>query len=527
MKRALAAAAACLAAAAAALTPTSAYADVTTEVRVDAHVQQSSPSTNYETSTTLYANNSSAARRYTFVKVHHAAVPTGQSVVATYLRVFVTGTVPSGATLSADLVSNTWTEASATYNRQPALISTAPGSVSAAPGWVAIPITATPGATQSYRIRTDAVSSVSFSSQENTDGNGPEVLLDTDGPATSPPPSSDTPVCPATTLTRTGAQTTGISQTNNGGTWDLTDATWTNSSLGVAVRSDAVTSGCVIGGNVDGSIPDTATRECWFDRVGTGCTAQVGDGFSNRLTNTSRNSAVQRGGTVSDYEDAYDLQTDYTATTGGSAAYLDHVKADYIRDDCVENEGSSSSPDVPVQHLTITGSFFDRCFTGLAWRPPESSSAAEGTRADASFDMSDSLLRVSPQPLGSTYCPSGSLTSGRCQSAPTSVSDSGMVGAHGIWKWSTFAPTAANVHISDTVFRVDAQSYSSCRPWDFPNGTYENVTVVWAGAGGYYDLCPASTYALPAGVRLTTDLSVWSTAVANYNATGTPFPTSP
>ena len=83
------------------------------------------------------------------------------------------------------------------------------------------------------------------------------------------------------------------------------------------------------------------------------------------------------------------------------------------------------------------------------------------------------------------------------------------LGAYGIWKWSDEA--ASKVTVRDTIFRLDMPSYSSCSSQEWPEGTYENVTLVWTGtkryrtAGGCHNR-------LPQGVRLTTDLGVWRTA---------------
>lgn len=330
-----------------------------------------------------------------------------------------------------------------------------------------------------------------------------------------------TPTCPATSLTKTGAQTSQIKQANSGGTWNLTGATWTNTTLGQAIVADPATNSCILGGHVDGDIDKTVTRDAWFDGDG-GTKRDIDDGIVFTQTNTANNFSLYRNNYIEDYEDAYDFQSTATANTG--RVYLDHVQANYIRDDCIENEGSSSDGTPPVQHVFVKNSLFDGCFTGIAWRPSGSDSG-DGTNTTATFEMEDSLMHVSQQPLGTSsgkYCTSSRIDSGRCESAPTSVSDSGLVGLYGIWKWSDVAP--AHVTIRNTIFKLDGQSYSSCTPWDWPDGTYDNVKLVWSGSSDYNDLCDDT---LPAGVTMTTDESVWNNAKAAWlnGATPTPSPT--
>jgi hypothetical protein len=196
---------------------------------------------------------------------------------------------------------------------------------------------------------------------------------------------------------------------------------------------------------------------------------------------------------ITDIEDAYD------PNAGGTAArtYLDHVRAENIRDDCIENEA-------PVHNVYLTNSFFDGCFTAFAERPPGSQSAQDGT-TKADFVVENSLIHVTPQPLGPNYCGPAGVAEGRC--VPHGDS---WLGSYGIWKWSDHA--AAHVVVRNTVFRLDMASYSSCRSQQWPHGTYDNVTLVWTGPGPYATAGDC-TNTLPPGVTLTTDTSVWDRAV--------------
>ena len=108
------------------------------------------------------------------------------------------------------------------------------------------------------------------------------------------------------------------------------------------------------------------------------------------------------------------------------------------------------------------------------------------------------------------------MSSGRCR--PTSTADV-WLGAHGIWKWSWAA--AKDVTIRNTVFRLDQASYSSCSPQQWPAGSYQDVTLVWTGAGAY-STAGGCRNVLPAGVTLTTDRSVWDNARSAWLARSAP-----
>lgn len=302
------------------------------------------------------------------------------------------------------------------------------------------------------------------------------------------------PGCPSTTVTRTGPQSAALHRDNRVGTWDLSDAVWTGVSY--PIRADRWTRGCLRGGEVDGAVRRTATRDEWYDGV---------DG--ERVGGEAVAITVRGPGSpwlyiedlyVHDIEDAYDPNADAPS----AATYLDHVHAEHVRDDCIENEEG-------VHNLYINDSFFDGCFTAFAERPPGSTSGGVGT-TDASFVLENSLVYVEPQPLGEEYCDRTSAERGRCLE-----DGSTWLGAYGIWKWSDQA--AANVEVRNSIFRLDLPSYSSCRAQEWPPGTYEDVTLVWTGSSDYRTAGDCINE-LPRGVRLTTDLAVWEGAVADWLA---------
>jgi hypothetical protein len=307
------------------------------------------------------------------------------------------------------------------------------------------------------------------------------------GISTTPHPS-----CPAVTVQRQGDQAKALYRSNAGGTWDLGEGVWRG--LSYPVRSESWTRGCVTGGVVHGPIPRAATRDAWYDGIGGDRVS--GEGLRITMSGAEQSWLTVKDMVVSDMEDAFD------PNAGGTSArtHLDHVRAEYIRDDCIENED-------PVHSMYVTNSFLDGCFTAFAERPPGSTRAQDGT-TPADFVVENSLVRVAPQPLGPEYCGSEGVSRGRCL-----PDGDAWLGAYGIWKWSDRA--AANVEVRNTVFRLDVPSYSSCRAQQWPSGTYENVTLVWTGAGAYATAGGCSN-TLPPGVTLTQDKSVWTQAVETW-----------
>ena len=315
------------------------------------------------------------------------------------------------------------------------------------------------------------------------------------------------PSCPATTVTLSGDQTAVLSQTSTNETWDLTGAVWnlnTPETLQYPIRSDAMTQGCIIGATTHGNIAHTgacSTRDEWW--AGTGCTHWGSEVYRMTLTDTADNWVLIRDDDVENDEDLYDPNH----VRDDSSMYLDHVHGDHGRDDCIENEGGGL-PEQPG-NVYINNSLFENCFVFMAARPPGSSTADNGL-GNTEVKIENSLVEVAPSRLGSAFCDSSKVSLGRCV-----VDDDAWLGNYGVWKWSDAAP--ATVTVRDTIFKVEMPSYSSCQGQVWPDGTYENVTFVWAGTGDYFS-AGSCTNTLPAGVTFTTDTSVWTDAVADWNA---------
>lgn len=307
--------------------------------------------------------------------------------------------------------------------------------------------------------------------------------------------TSTIPECPPVAKTATGPQSEAIYQDNNGGTWDLTGAVWQGSAAAeYPIRSDNWTDGCVSGGTVRGPIDPDATRDQWYnDETHGGKNHEA-----IRFNVGSGEFAVIRDLFASDVEDGIDTN----GATANSKTYVDGVHLENIRDDCIENE--------QIPHdMYVTDSLFDGCFAAFAEKP-DSSSADEGT-TDADFIVEDSLIYVSPQPLGDRYCSSTKVSQGRCIKDPDG---SGWLGNYGFFKWG--ASGAANVEIRNTILRIDLPSYSSCTGNRFlDNSTFENVTLVYTGPGTWAKAGGCSNI-VPPGMTVTSDVSVWDNAKAAW-----------
>ena len=320
--------------------------------------------------------------------------------------------------------------------------------------------------------------------------------------------------CPATTLTRSGAQSTGIDQSNTDGAWNLDDAVWDRAGITYPIRSDSWSRGCITGGSVVRRHPRAATRDQWYDGDGGGAAGADSEGFRQSLTNTAGNYLTITGSSVSDVEDAFDPNV----ARADSVVTLDHVRAESVRDDCIENEGGSGTSETPGS-LVITRSLFDGCFTAFAERPSGASTAQNGTGA-SSFTLTDSLVYVQPQPLGPRYCSPTHVSRGRCRTPAPTTSGSGRTASG-----SGRRPPRDQVVVHDTVFRLDMPSYSSCSSQKWPAGSYQNVTLVWTNPQPYATAGDCSN-TLPPGVTLTTDVSVWDKAKAAWLTGTAPSPSA-
>ena len=129
---------------------------------------------------------------------------------------------------------------------------------------------------------------------------------------------------PPVTFRLTGPQNQAINAPNNGGTWDLTGASWNENApdpIAYPIRSDALTKGAIVGGEVFGNVPKAWTRDQWYNGLNGGRELH-GDAYRQTMTNTVDNTLTIQDGYVEDYEDAYDPN----AARSDSTTTLEHVR---------------------------------------------------------------------------------------------------------------------------------------------------------------------------------------------------------
>jgi hypothetical protein len=220
---------------------------------------------------------------------------------------------------------------------------------------------------------------------------------------------------------------------------------------------------CVVGGTVAGQQSRALTWQVMKRKLD-------GDGL-----NFNSHGGIVDGIRIDNVEDGI-------AAIGGDPAgiAIRNTYMTYIRDDCIENDR--------VVGLVVQDSLLDGCFTGLSERPsgkPKPPPAAERTV------LSRVLLRIQPMPYD--------------RSEATCGRDG--IGSGGFFKWSRWANRLV---VRDTILLAERIAARCTTPMHFPEGTYENVTLVWLGPGNYPGRLPDS------GVTVTRDRSVWDQARADW-----------
>jgi hypothetical protein len=165
----------------------------------------------------------------------------------------------------------------------------------------------------------------------------------------------------------------------------------------------------------------------------------------------------------------------------GDGFVLRNIYMTYIRDDCVENDDIAGG--------LIEDSLFDGCYTGISERPASGSpQLAHRAPAAEQLVMNRVLMRMQAQP------------------GPHGTNNPKLLGHGKPFKWSD---VANKVVIKDSIILLERQpNGGSWTP--FPDGTRaERVTIVWRGAGPF-------KWKVPAGVKVTTDKSVWDRARAKW-----------
>jgi hypothetical protein len=175
---------------------------------------------------------------------------------------------------------------------------------------------------------------------------------------------------------------------------------------------------------------------------------------------------------VDNVGDAFEPMKDAGSAGRGYTFALRHSYFRDIRDDAIENDACHGGEVVDV--------LMDNTFVFISTRPGRGKHLSTGASAPV-IRIYDSLIHANDD-------------GGRLFKRPQNPEN------------STCLPEPV-VDVRNTVFRVDDWARSAT----FPNGSYQNVTVVWTGGGSV-------PVPVPSGVTVTTDLAVWNEARAEWLA---------
>jgi hypothetical protein len=164
------------------------------------------------------------------------------------------------------------------------------------------------------------------------------------------------------------------------------------------------------------------------------------------------------------------------------------VYAKYTRDDFVEND--------QLQPGVIENTLVDGTFVFLSNRPGAAGGgfSCNGRPSDPDLvvEVRNTLVWMQRQPYD-----------GDMNRDPSQDPINDGRGGGAIFKWSN---CGGRVVMSNSIILIESITATGGKAaMTFPPGKYTNVTVVWRGAGDY----PA---ALPRGVRMTRDVTVWTKA---------------
>jgi hypothetical protein len=249
-------------------------------------------------------------------------------------------------------------------------------------------------------------------------------------------------------------------------TYDMRGAEFTNfpPEKPVAVR-DRLNGACVVGPRIVGQQPRALT----WRQVKNCCD---GDGVRfviGKAASVGR--VIGEGLWMDNVHDGFEPVRYSNAAGKGYSWTLRHSYFRYVRDDVVENDACLPGDVVDV--------LVDNSFVFISSRPGSGNDLDNGATAPI-IKVYDSLIHVGSDDLG-----------GRP------------------WKWpgssSTCKPTPI-LDVRNTVFRID-RAHSGTMDW--PDGTFQKVTVVWLGGGDF-------PVPLPAGVRIADDVGVWKAARSEW-----------
>lgn len=173
----------------------------------------------------------------------------------------------------------------------------------------------------------------------------------------------------------------------------------------------------------------------------------------------------------------------------GASFVVRGVHAAFIRDDFLENDACLPGE---VADVLVDGTHMF-----VSQRPTGKARCEDGRRKELYVHDSVVWLHCTPDRRvdeNASSCPDG----------PNGVRQS----TGSVFKWREGSGT---VRMERVVLRIDGTPAASLKAMAFPDGTYEDVTIVWTGPGPY----PAP---VPPGVTVTTELAAWERARAAWLA---------
>lgn len=264
----------------------------------------------------------------------------------------------------------------------------------------------------------------------------------------------------------TYAQELDVSPPGDFHTYDMRGAEFANfpPEKPVSVR-DRLKGACIVGPRVVGQQP----RDLTWRQVKNCCD---GDGVRFVIGSAaSVGRVIGEGLWMDNVHDGFEAVRYSTAAGMDYSWTLRHSYFRYVRDDVVENDAC-----LPGEVLDV---LVDNSFTFISSRPGRGNDLDNGAMVPV-IKVHDSLIHVGSDDLG-----------GRP------------------WKWPGSSSSCTPMPILDvrnTVFRID-RAHSGTMDW--PEGTFQKVTVVWLGGGDF-------PVPLPAGVSITDDVQVWDAARSKW-----------
>jgi hypothetical protein len=259
-------------------------------------------------------------------------------------------------------------------------------------------------------------------------------------------------------------------------TYDLSGVTSTaypasHAPFAVGTESPAART-CIVGGTVRGTVDPSKTWEYYHDQANAACVTIIATEWMR--VQGLRCDGVEDG--IKPKESSINANNAQILVSG---TYLSN-----IRDDCMENDYTVGG--------VLSDSLWDGCNTGISERP-SSGNGSWSTPSSETLTLDHMLIGLQQ----------------------TLHAKDGM-GENRLFKWSS---SSNRLVIKCSTFKVNAVSLGGKSSMTFPPGTVIDdsqcpgnpTTVVWLGGGTY----PAPT---PAGVRVVSQASVWTSAVSSWKA---------